>query len=135
MFLTSFQDDQGNIDVADTTNKAFVLSQLGYAVADNLVSDLTILVEGPSDILVIRTFLETMGLCKNYNIKIWPLGGDIMGGSEIDLSVVAENHLTMALIDQDPGSKPARTAFMKKCEDLKIFCHQLERYSIEEYLV
>jgi len=133
VFLTSFQDDKGNIEVTDTTNKAFALSQLGYAVADNLVSDLTILVEGPSDIPVIQVFLKTMGLDEKYNIKIWPLGGDIMGKKEVDLSVIAENHLTMALIDRDPGSKSARTAFMEKCKDLDIIYHQLERNSIEEY--
>jgi predicted ATP-dependent endonuclease of OLD family len=92
----------GIIKVSNDTSRAVLLDSLGYSVTDNLVSDLVILVEGPSDKPVIEEFLRQMGLYASYSIKIWPLGGDIM--DQCDLSIFAEDYRVIALIDKDPES-------------------------------
>lgn len=128
VFLTSVTD---KIRIIDATSKAVVLNELGYTIADNLVSDLVILVEGPHDKPVIEEFLVKMGLFENYNIKIWFLGGNNM--QQVDLSVFAQHYKMIALIDDDPESKAAREAFMQNCTDNKIPVHSLSRYAIENY--
>jgi predicted ATPase/5S rRNA maturation endonuclease (ribonuclease M5) len=128
VYFTSF--DQ-TIRVDDATRRASILDDLGYSVADNLVSDLVILVEGPSDVGVIEEFLIKMNLYSKYDIKIWPLGGDIM--AQVDLSIFAERYSIIALIDNDPGSKKIREQFKKNCKELKIPVHHLKKYAIENY--
>jgi hypothetical protein len=81
--------------VSDKTSKASMLDDLGYSVADNLVSDLVILVEGPKDRPIIEEFQLKIPTANSYNIKIWPLGGDIM--DQVDLSVIVENRKAIAL--------------------------------------
>lgn len=66
------------VEIVDNTNRASLLSDLGYSVADNLVSDLIVLTEGPTDRPVIEEICRKMGFWDNYNIKFWPMGGDIM---------------------------------------------------------
>lgn len=128
VYFTSFTD---SIRVDDATRRASILDDLGYSVADNLVSDLVILVEGPSDVGVVEEFLFKMGLYGKYDIKIWPLGGDIM--DKHDLSVFADRYSIIALIDNDPGSKKIREQFKRNCERLKIPVYHLKRYAIENY--
>jgi len=111
------------------------LSDLGYSVSDNLVSDLIILTEGPTDRPVIEEICRKMGFWDNYTIKFWPMGGDIM--SQLDLSTLSDNvteNKILALIDSDTESQKERNRFKKKCEEIKIECFQLERYSIENYI-
>jgi hypothetical protein len=122
---------EGEVQVDDATSRAFILDDLGYDVTDNLVSDLIILTEGPTDIPVIEEFLQKMGLMSQYSIKLWPLGGDIM--AQVDLSVFAETHRILAVIDNDPGSRSVRKQFMDKCRENGIQVHRLSRYSIENY--
>lgn len=128
VFFTSFVD---SVNVDDATSRASILDDLGYSVADNLVSDLVILVEGPKDVPVIEEFLIKLDLDKTFDIKIWPLGGDIMG--QVDLSIFAQNYSIIALIDQDPGSESVRRRFIRNCEDNDIPVHRLQRYAIENY--
>ncbi|HWP53077.1 MAG TPA: AAA family ATPase, partial [Pyrinomonadaceae bacterium] len=130
VFLTK---SDAEIRVIDATRKATVLHDLGYAPVDNLVSDLIILVEGPSDVPVIEEFLRKKGLYDEYNIKPWPIGGDIMSKDEIDLSVFAESHHVIGLVDGDPKSGKARKRFQDKCAALGIECTRLKRYAIENY--
>lgn len=118
--------------VENVTSRASVLSSLGYSVSDNLISDLVILVEGPSDNAILTEFLHKMGLMSQYTIRIWPLGGDIM--SQLDLSVFSDTYKVRALIDTDPESRKVREAFKAKCAKLGVPVHQLKRYSIENYL-
>jgi predicted ATP-dependent endonuclease of OLD family len=127
IFFTKFTD---TVEVSDVTSKARLLNDLGYAVTDNLVSDLVILVEGPSDKPVLEYFLGEMGLLDKYNIKIWPLGGDIMG--QVDMSVWLENYKVIALVDDDPKSR-VRKRFIDNCNALQITVHKLNRYAIENY--
>jgi hypothetical protein len=121
----------GSVVVSDMTSKASLLDDLGYSVADNLLSDLVILVEGPWDAAVLEEFVEEMGLRSRFSIGFWPLGGDIM--DKIDLSVIAQHNNVMALVDQDPRSASVRNRFLSQCADIGITAHKLERYSIENY--
>jgi ABC-type polar amino acid transport system ATPase subunit/5S rRNA maturation endonuclease (ribonuclease M5) len=128
VFFTSFSE---SIHVADATSRATILNDLGYEVTDNLVSDLVVLVEGPSDSAILRELLAKKGLLSEYVIKIWPLGGDIM--DQLDLSVFAERYQLIALLDRDPSSERIRRRFMDRCRTLNIPVHRLARYSIENY--
>jgi energy-coupling factor transporter ATP-binding protein EcfA2 len=119
------------VSVTDETSRASMLDDLGYSVTDNLVSDLVILVEGPTDTPVIEEFLRKSGVYGRFEIKIWPLGGDNM--DQLDLSVFAEKYKMLALIDADPGSSHVRRRFREKCSELGIPAHQLSRYAIENY--
>jgi energy-coupling factor transporter ATP-binding protein EcfA2 len=120
VFFTSFQD---SIQVDDATSRASIPADLGYNVSDNLVSDLVILIEGPTDAPVIEEFLIKYDLKSRYNIKTWPLGGHIM--NQLDLSVFSQSFKLIALIDSDPGSNGVRNKFVE--------IHKLERYAIENY--
>lgn len=121
-----------SVVVENATSRASVLASLGYSIADNLVSDLVILSEGPTDKLIIDEFLRQLGLMPKYAVKIWPLGGDIM--DQLDLSVFGESYHVKALIDSDFKSKKIREAFKAKCQQLKIPVTKLSRYAIENYL-
>jgi 5S rRNA maturation endonuclease (ribonuclease M5) len=120
-----------SVQVENATSRAVLLTELGYSIADNLVSDLVVLCEGPKDKPVLEEFFQKMGLTERYNIKVWPLGGDIM--DQLDLSVFQETHKLIALLDQDPGSSAIRKRFQKKCEELKIPVTRLKRYALENY--
>ncbi|MGK5654430.1 AAA family ATPase [Brevibacillus formosus] len=119
------------INLSDATNRSEILNDLGFSVADNLISDLVILCEGPSDKPIIEEFLIKMGLLERYNVKIWPLGGDIM--DQVDLSVFKDTYKIIALMDLDPGSRSVRERFKRNCAEIGIPVKQLERYAIENY--
>jgi len=128
VFFTNFD---GHITADDITSRASILDDLGYSVTDNLVSDLVVLVEGPTDVPIIEEFLKKLGLYGKYDIKMWPLGGDIM--DQLDLSVLVQSYVLMALIDSDPGSGVVRKRFTDNCGKLGIPVHRLSAYSIENY--
>lgn len=119
------------ITLRDVTSTALVLEALGYSVADNLLSDLIILVEGPYDKIVLQQFLHKMGILGKYNIRFFALGGDIMNTQ--DLSVFTESKNVVALIDSDRKSEKVRKEFLKQCKKLGIGVHKLDRYAIENY--
>jgi AAA15 family ATPase/GTPase len=123
--------NNGEINVSDQTSKSEIINSLGYSVTENLVADLIILLEGPSDIPVIKEMLKWVGVLPHHNIKYWPLGGDIM--ATLDLSVFAERRNVISLIDSDPGSSVQRTRFKRNCKANQIYCKKLNRYSIENY--
>ena len=129
VFLTSYIN--GLISIKDTTSRSDALQNIGYSVTDNLIADLVILVEGPSDIPVLSQFLIKMGIYDKYDIKMWPLGGDIM--DQVDISILSESHKTIALIDGDPYSTHNRNKFREKCDKLGVECFKLKRYAIENY--
>jgi predicted ATP-dependent endonuclease of OLD family len=129
VFLCRFDE---SVSVHNATNRAAVLSELGYSIADNLVSDVIVLCEGPTDKVVIEEFFLKAGVQDKMNVKIWPLGGDIM--DQLDLSVFRESYKVIALIDNDPGSSSVRKRFLEGCSKLGIECHRLQRYALENYL-
>ncbi|MFC2014928.1 ATP-dependent endonuclease [Chloroflexota bacterium] len=120
-----------NVTVSDETTRSSILNDLGYSVSDNLVSDLVIFVEGPNDVPVIEELLLKFGLAQQFDIKTWPMGGDIM--DQLYLSIFKESHPIIALIDSDPGSSKTRRRFKEKCEEYQIPVIQLKRYAIENY--
>lgn len=129
IFFTSIE--KGEVKVSDATKRTEILNELGYSASDNLVSDLIILVEGPTDTPIIEEYLKKFGIDATYNIKTWALGGDIM--SQLDLSVFAERYKVIALIDNDPKSGKIRRKFQEKCKELSIPVTKLKRYAIENY--
>ncbi|WP_163538057.1 AAA family ATPase [Gracilibacillus sp. YIM 98692] len=126
----SYFDHEKGIQVHNATSRSTVLNDIGFSVADNLISDLIILTEGPTDKPILEEFLNKMGLFK-YNIKTWPLGGDAM--DQVDLSVFKDAYKIMALIDSDPDSHKVRNRFKKQCDENEIYVYQLKRYAIENY--
>lgn len=128
VFFTRFEQE---VVIDDATSKASILNDLGYSVTDNLVSDIIILTEGPSDTPIIEEFLLKMGVYGKYDIKVWPLGGDIM--DQVDLSVFAQRYSIIALTDNDPGSTSVRNKFVANCQRYNIPVHRLTRYAIENY--
>lgn len=123
--------NNGEILLSDQTSKSEIINSLGYSATENLVADLIVLLEGPTDIPVIQEMLNWVDVNTTYNIKFWPLGGDIM--ASLDLSVFAERSNVFALVDSDPGSSTQRTRFINNCNNNGIYCKKLERYSIENY--
>jgi predicted ATP-dependent endonuclease of OLD family len=128
VYFTSFAD---SVTVTDTTSRASILDDLGYSVADNLVSDVVLLVEGPTDVPVLEELLLKTAVSPHYDVKIWPLGGDNM--DQVDLRVLAQGYVVAALIDNDPGSRSVRERFSRNCEAAGISVHKLQRYAIENY--
>lgn len=122
---------EGNVKISDETSKSMILQGLGYETVDNLVSDVIVLTEGPYDIPVLSTICQWQGLLPKYNVKFWPIGGDIM--STLDLTAISDRKNVIALIDNDPGSDKARRLFMENCKENSIFCQRLKKYSIENY--
>ena len=123
--------NDGRIGLKEVTNRAEVLKNLGYSISDNIVSDVIILVEGPTDVPVLEELLVKKGIIPAFDVKIWALGGDIM--HHHDLEVFSQNYCVMALVDSDPKSSKSRNEFLKKCAALSIPAHRLKRYSIENY--
>ena len=128
VFFTTFTDV---VNVADATSRASMLDDLGYSVADNLVSDVVVLVEGPTDTPVIEELLLKKGVLPTFDVKIWPLGGDIM--DQLDLSLLTQAYNVVALLDRDPGSSKVRKRFRSRCDEAGIPVVQLKRYAIENY--
>jgi ABC-type polar amino acid transport system ATPase subunit len=126
-FLSKFD---GQVTIEDESNRAAILNNLGYSVIDNLLSELIILVEGPSDAGVINEFLNKIGLLESYRIRIWPLGGNTM--EQVDLSAWAD-FPRIALIDRDPGSEEVRKRFVDKCQEAGVEVARLRGYAIENY--
>jgi len=95
---------------------------------------LIVLVEGPSDETIIREVCKKLGFGYEYNLRFIYLGGDSM--DQFDLSAFEDliPDRIIALIDTDHKSFRRRNAFKKKCKEMGIFCQQLQRYSIENYL-
>lgn len=128
-FLVAYNQ---SIAVQDITNKAEALQDLGYSVTDNILSDLIILTEGPTDIPLLEELLRSLGKIPRRLIKFWPLGGDIM--DKTDLSVLSQGSKIVAIVDADPKSASVRKRFERKCGELKIPCFILKRYAIENYI-
>ena len=121
----------GKILVEDCTSRARLLSDLGYSISDNLVSDVVVLCEGPTDVPVLQEYLRKLKVWGRFNVRVLPMGGDIM--DQIDLEVFSERARVMALIDRDDKSSKVRGRFVSKCNKLGIDVHWLRRYSIESY--
>jgi len=121
----------GTVKVSNETSRARIISSLGYSVSDNLAADIHILTEGISDVPILESLFHWRGIDLKYNIKYWPLCGDMM--INLDLDIISEKHTVVSLIDSDPQSNKVREEFKKTCKEKNIKCIQLERYAIENY--
>ena len=128
VFVTTYA---GSITAREASSQAHALNELGYSVSDNLVADLLLLLEGPSDVTALHGFLDKMPEARGFVIKGWALGGDIM--AKHDLSVFRERFAIRAIVDNDPGSGPIRKMFLEMCDTVGIPAIRLERYAIENY--
>jgi hypothetical protein len=128
VFMATCSDQ---VSVQDVTSRASALDDMGYEVVDNLVADLTVLVEGPTDVPVWEELLLKCRILPAKNVRFWPLGGDIM--DKLDLGVLGEKARLLAVVDGDPGSAQVRKRFIDGCKARGIHVHQLERYAIENY--
>jgi hypothetical protein len=51
----------------------------------------------------------------------------------VDLSVFTQHVKTLALVDNDPGSRKVRKRFEERCKENSVEVVRLKRYSIENY--
>lgn len=128
VYMVKYDD---GITVNDETSKAEILSTLGYSVVDNLLSDLIVLTEGPSDIRALEVLLNKMRIYGKYNVRFFPLGGDVMG--QVDLKAIVEDKNAIILIDRDDKSEAARRKLLVNAAALNIKTYRLKRYAIENY--
>ncbi|MFE6797997.1 ATP-dependent nuclease [Paenibacillus chitinolyticus] len=126
-----FSQITDQVKLSDETHRSEILQSLGYSVTENIVSDVVVLTEGPTDIPILTRLLQLNGVFDKYNIKFWPLGGDIM--AQLDLDVFAERKNVIAIVDSDPKSGKIRTRFVRQCKEKGITCIRLKRYAIENY--
>lgn len=130
IYLSRF--DGKHIVVTDNTNRVELLGEIGYLTTDNLTSDVVILTEGKTDWLfidhVVRQWLMTGN---RLSISFIPLAGSMM--QYFDPTPFAELRNTFVLLDRDTKNSGPQGVFMKRCNDLGISVHQLERYSLENY--
>ena len=96
MYYAEYKDNL--ISVVNETNKATILKGLGYSIFDNLLSDMLILVEGPSDIPVLSTIFTWMDFYNSFSIQFWPVGGDIMNQRFQLERYAIENYFTIDAI-------------------------------------
>jgi len=129
VFSTRYEN--GHIVLSDSTSRAASLSELGYDVVDNLVSDILVLTEGPTDIAVLRSFLDRRGVLKRSIVRFLTLGGDNM--EHVDLAPLVEGKNVFALVDSDPKSERVRRKFLRQCADLSVSVTQLSKGAIENY--
>lgn len=90
---------------------------------------MVILVEGPSDKMILEEFFAKAEIYSRYDVKIWALGGGIM--NKHDLEIFAATYKVKALLDNDPEED--RGEFERNCQRLQIPIFKLSRYVIENY--
>lgn len=121
----------GKINVSDRTSRAAMLTGLGYSVADGLIADCHILVEGSTDIPVIKHFLSLIDEMEQYHIQYWILGGSSMNNH--DLSHLKGSNNVIALLDNESQQERVAKKFIGTCEEFGIEVHQLAKRAIENY--
>lgn len=129
IFLAQYANSA--IIVSDANPKATLLEELGYTAAENITSDLIILVEGPTDCPVVDWMMDGTGLSRNHSIRSVFVGGDNM--VHFDLSPFIQQFKLAALVDRDPKSNKARNKFISNCENAGVPWYKTERLTIEHY--
>jgi hypothetical protein len=130
------------INVEEATEKAQILSSIGYLSSDNLNSDILIAVEGKTDIPIYEEFLRTMGITSKDGIKLLSFG-HLNSISDLKFENIITNYGKLVIIadgDPNPTSKTARDDIKKKVEKLNesgvdnIFYYPIKGYGSENYL-
>ena len=117
--------------LADETDNAQILFNLGYSISDHLIADAIVLVENAPDIPVLKTVLNWVGLDRRFNINYFPLNGDVR--TYLDLSIFARRQNVVALTFSRGDTEVATTRFYGNCEKIGIAVWRLQRSSIENY--
>lgn len=124
----------------ETPDLAEFLGELGLSGYQELGYDRVLLVEGPTDVLVVQQFLRL--LRADHRVVLLPLGGSAMITAGAGPQLQEVTRLTgnvSALIDSERSMADAEPAeringFRETCDQLGITCHVLERRAIENYL-
>jgi hypothetical protein len=80
IYVVEYKD---GIMLKDVSSRAFALRSLGYSISENLSADLTILVEGVGDRLILERVIEVAKVDRNLDIRFILLGGDAMQHVEL----------------------------------------------------
>lgn len=123
---------------AGTPSVAAFMGEMNFSAYRDLGYDRLLLVEGPTDLPVLRHFLRLMGA--DRKVVLLPLCGDARIGehSAIELEEVKRicPHVSAMIDSERAESEPLprnREAFAAACEKAGIPCHVLQRRAIENY--
>lgn len=119
-----------------------VLGEMSFSSLREVGFQRLLLVEGPTEVRVIRQFLALYG--DSRKVVVVPLGGSNMinGSRKEELQELVRSagvaSDVAAIIDSERGSRDAdpdreHTAFGRVCHELGIRCHILQRRAIENY--
>lgn len=129
VFLSTFK---GSITVENLSSTAKALADLGYSVPEGVTADALVLVEGPSDRPLIDELLWKFGVRNYANVRVYPLGGDIM--DQVPLEVFTKKYKCWALIDQDKNSDAVRKRFIEACKQQGVTVYRTKRHALENYV-
>ncbi len=136
-------DDEGTSLVQPfeaTPGLAQFLGEVSYSLRSDLGCQRVLLVEGTSDVLTFRQFLQQYG--QDHKIVILPLGGSSLIKDNCEQELAEVNRIAdevYCVIDSEKKSADDTIAeriskFEKTCVALKIKCLVLERRATENYL-
>jgi predicted ATPase len=126
-------DQQARTFIEEVTSRARLLSMLGYSVIENIAADVILLLEGPTDVPLLTQLCSQHPVLGKKKCQFWPLGGGTM--ARIDPAWAKEVSTNVfALVDADPGSAAAQSAFATACRNAGIKLTRLTRYAIENYI-
>lgn len=120
-----------SITVSDRSSIAAMMSDIGYTVADNLHADLTVMVEGPSDIHIYKRIFDLYEIDKQVSIRFFPLIGDNM--QHYDIKSFMEDGKVVVITDRDPNSDDTRRIFFEDCARNGVEVFRLSGMAIENY--
>jgi len=134
-------NDQSDVHELEATPRlSEFLGELTFSGFRELGCDTIMLIEGRTDLKVLRRFLHVYG--KDHKVALLPLdGGRLINGRSGDqleeIKRIAD--AVVAIIDServtpDAPLSPDRQAFVDLCAAAGIRCHVLQRRAIENYL-
>lgn len=119
------------ISVSDKSSIAAMMSDIGYTVADNLHADLTVMVEGPSDIHIYKRIFSLFEVEQIVSVRFFPLIGDNM--QHYDIKSFMEDGKVVVITDRDPNSDETRKTFFEDCATNGVEVFRLAGLAIENY--
>lgn len=116
--------------IDDDFKKSELISELGYKPSDLLLTNYILWVEGPSDKIYIKRWIELMdpNLVEGKHYSIMFYGGDtyrhfLMNGENFDLSFIKKLNGNFGLI-MDSDRKNKHEAYSKTKKELEILFHE-----------
>ncbi len=142
--LNQLESGKVRSSILDSDEISEALSAIGSSGVDVLFFELVIRVEGPSDVIYLEKFLSIFLEQTPYSRLINKIGIFQYGGKSVlihmDLKKSKKlNSKTIFVLDGDnPGNKTdfdrRDRDFLKKCNEVGIFCWITKRREIENYL-